>query len=417
MPDPTERWVNEKMNIKPIDPIAEAPVRSPLFGDDTGSEMPSKTGKARHRKLWIWFSIALFALVLLFLSFAEDTADVTEGTAAPPLQLVSVEVISVSPQSAEITALAEVRPRWSADLSASVSGRIDRVFESALAGEPVEVGTPLIEIENSRYRAEFADSELALKQAELALWQAKNATHVARADFKRNQIKPPNDLALKLPQLGIAESAVAAAQARVAAAKRQLDDTVIEAPFPAFVTERFVSPGQSVSVGDRLLNLSDNQHFEIVAEMGRADWALLPKPLAGQIAQVLDQDGEVIAKAQVRRGSGFLDGTTRQFKVYLDIENPEAGEVLAGDFVTVRLSGTTVDTALEVPASAITKEGYLWYVDGEDQLQRAEPEILFRRQNRVIVHRPVDQEHLRVAVTPLVSFLPGQKVQPKLATD
>ena len=221
-----------------------------------------------------------------------------------------------------------------------MSGRVTDVLESSLAGERVEAGTTLITIENSRYVAELAAAGLALKEARLALWKAKNATYVARKEYEASGTKPPNDLALRLPQLDIAKSSVASAEARVAAAKRQVDDAVVTAPFSSFVTERFVSPGQTVSPGERLVKLVDNASFELTVELGRRDWTLLRQPLAGLSAQVLNQNGDVVAQADIRRGGGFLDETTRQYKVFLAVSGPGAKKVLSGDFVRVVLPGS-----------------------------------------------------------------------------
>lgn len=371
--------------------------------------------RPRLRWLWIVLSVVLLGAVVYGLGYLEDTADVTRTETPRPLPLVSIENITTTPQRIVIHSFAEVRPRWSAELTASVAGRITNVFNSALAGEPVDAGTRLIEIESSRYVAELAAAERADKEAKLALWQAKNATLLAREDFKRNNTKPPNDLALKLPQLEIAESAVASSEARVAAAKRQLDDTMVTAPFAAYVTDRFVSPGQSVNPGDRLVKLVDRSSFELVAEIGRDDWVLLRKPIEGQPARLLDQDGNEIAKATVRRGGGFLDEKTRQYRVFLETGNTGASTLLTGDFVTVLLEGISVDRAMDVPSSALTQDGFVWIVDDADELQRFEPEVLFRRHDRVIVRAPDGAANWRVAITPLVSFLPGQKVEPQLA--
>lgn len=373
--------------------------------------------KTRFRWLWIVLSVMVLGVVLYGLGYLEDTADVTRTETPQPLPLVSVENIKTTPQQMLIRSVAEVRPRWSAELTASVAGRITNVFESALAGEPVEAGTQLIEIESSQYAAELAAAEQANKEAELALWQARNATLLAREDFDRNNRKPPNDLALKLPQLGVAESAIISAKARVAAARRRLGDTMVVAPFAAFVTDRFVSPGQSVNPGDRLVKLVDRSSFELVAEIGRDNWVLLRRPLEGQPARLLDQDGAEIAKATVRRGGGYLDDKSRQYRVFLETDKNGANTLLTGDLVSVLLEGISIDRALDVPSSALTQDGFVWTVDDAHELQRFEPEVLFRRHDRVIIRAPEGSTNWRVAITPLVSFLPGRKVEPRAAEN
>ncbi|MEM7215233.1 MAG: efflux RND transporter periplasmic adaptor subunit [Pseudomonadota bacterium] len=371
--------------------------------------------QADDRGKWLWILLALFVLsaVIVFISQLEDTVEINELVTPPSLPEVSVVEVVANAEQAEILSLSEVKPRWSVNLGTAVSGKVEKVLDRALTGEPVKKGDLLVEIENSRYVAELAAAEQTLQEARLALLQAENATHLAREDFKRNGQEPPNDLALKLPQLGIARSALTSAEASERAARKQLEDTIIVAPFDAYVTGRYVSPGQIINAGDRLLRLVDRSAFELVTEVGLRDWALLRKPVAGQIAHVLDQHGREIAKAKVRRGGGFLDEQTRLFKLFLDVENPKDGSVLSGDFVSVRLNGVIVERAFDLPASSITQEGYLWHLDGEDRLQRFEPAILFERHDRVVIKAPENVSQWRVAVTPLSSFLPGQTVEPK----
>ncbi len=372
---------------------------------------PPQDGEIRPVRRWIWIlaAIGVLAGVLLFLSEAEDSVDVQRATAPPPLQSVSVEVRPVGAETVEIRGFAEVRPRWSAELRAAVSGRVLQVMDNALVGERVETGTTLITIEDSRYVAEVNAAELALEEAELALRRAQNANVLAEREHKRNKIAAPNDLALRLPQLEIARSAVVSAKARVAAARQRLDDATVTAPFSGFITHRFVSPGQTVNIGDALVKLVDDQTFELTVELSRGDWALLEQPLVGLTAGLVDQNGDTVARAKVRKAGGFLDETTRQYKVFLEVSDPPTS-LLSGDFVQVVLPGVTVPAALNIPASAFTQEGFVWHVDADGRLQRLKPRVLFRRDDRIVIEAPEGSDNWRVAITPLVSFLPGQMV-------
>ncbi|MCZ4280690.1 efflux RND transporter periplasmic adaptor subunit [Kiloniella laminariae] len=378
----------------------------------TSEGIPKPPGVGKSHARWLWIVISLITLfgVIFLLVMEEDTADITRTGTPAPLQLVSFEKVQTGPETLEITSFAEIRPRWSAELRAAVSGRIDKVHDNALAGEAVDKGTTLIEIENSRYVAELAAAELALKEAELELLKAKNANYIAQKEFERSSRKAPNDFALKIPQLEIAKQSVTSANARVRAARQQLEDTTILAPFPAFITRRFVSPGQMVNVGDQLLKLVDNTRFELEAEIGRREWNLLQKPFEGLEARITGQAGELIAQAKIRRGGGFLDEATRQYKIFLVIEETAPSKVLSGDFVKLSLPGITISEALDIPASSLTKDGYLWYLDSQDRLQRLEPLVLSRRDDRIIIQAPAGEHSWRFAITPLVSFLPGQKV-------
>ncbi|MEM9239072.1 MAG: efflux RND transporter periplasmic adaptor subunit [Pseudomonadota bacterium] len=353
----------------------------------------------------------LLGAVSWYVSTSEYQYDVAENTTPRPAPSISVETVPVTSEDVEISVFAEVRPRWSADLTAAVSGRVVSVTDNALEGEPVEKGTTLIEIDDTLYVAELAEARLVLKEAELSLWRAQNDVEVARKEYDRTEREAPNELALRLPQLGIAQNAVMAAQARVAAAEQRLADATITAPFSGFVTDRYVSIGQAANVGDPLLKMVDATTFELTVELSRQNWSLLKQPLEGREAQIFDQSGAKKAVAKIRQGGGFLDDTTRQHKVFLEVDATQDTDLLSGDFVRVVLPGVTVPTALNIPASALTKEGKVWFVDTNNQLRRFTATVLFRSEDRIVIQGPTTMETVDIAVTPLASFLPEQIVQ------
>lgn len=381
----------------------------------------STSGKIAKQpgRLWPWIVTALVLLagVIGYLVTAEESIDVSQSEKPLELQLVTIETVDVGSESGEVCSYANVRPRWAAELRTAVSGKVLNVLQGSLSGEQVVAGEVLIRIEDSLYLANLVAAELSLEEAKLALRKARVRTAVARQEYQHTGSKPLNDLALHLPELNIAKKQVQSAESRVAVARKDLEDTIIRAPFSAFVTERYVSPGQSVNVGDRLLKLADDTVFELMTELGRKDWTLIPQPFAGRSVKVLNQEGEQIGQATVRQGGGFLDPQTRQHKIFLEIKATETQPILAGEFVEVVFPGVTVDKALNIPASAVSRNGYLWFVDADSRLQRLVPKVLFQRQERMVIAAPEGSDLWKVVVTPLASFLPGQKVHPREQGD
>lgn len=366
------------------------------------------------RVIGIGGALLVLAGVVLYLSQVEDLVDVEMKP--PEEALPAVAVLSVRPEShkIQIESYASIRPRWAIHIASEVSGRVREVSDAALVGGRVEQGTILARIEAQRFEAEVAAAHLAVRQAELAVWQAENAKLLAERQFKRDARKPPNDLALKIPQLEIARASLKEAKARLNVAERQLRDTVIVAPFSGFVTERSVSPGQTISAGEKLLRLVDDRVFELVVQVGSQDWQLLDHPLKGGVATILNEDGVSIGTASVREAAGFLDEKTRQHKIFLEIKAEENDQILAGDFVKVAITGKKVDDTLRLPEAARTQEGHVWFVDDQDRLERKMPRLLYRTDAHIIVKADESDRGrmLRVVTIPLASFLPGQKVQP-----
>ncbi|MES0827393.1 efflux RND transporter periplasmic adaptor subunit [Ruegeria sp. SCP11] len=370
--------------------------------------------KQRPARQWLWIGLALilFATIVVLLFGTEDTIDVEAAKIPPSPPIISVITVAPGTVQAQVSAYAKVRPRWDAELRSAVSGRITTVHNAALAGAQVERGDLLFSIESAPYQSAVAAAEMELEQAKLALLRAQNNVTVAQRQFDRDEKEPPNELAVNLPQLRIAEKTVATAEARLNAARNELADAEVVAPFSGYVMHRFASLGQTVAPGDALIHLSDDRQFELVAEFSQADWALLNHPISGTMASLTQRSGEPFGKAQVRRGGGFLDQDTRQVRVFLDVTAPNE-RILAGDFLQVKIPGRRIAETLTLPESALTRAGYTWLVGDDDHLQRISANILFRREGKIIIPAPEGLGPWRVAIAPLESFLPGQRVTPQ----
>lgn len=377
------------------------------------TDRPSVGHAPKRRWLWILLSFGALMIVLTLLWEVEDTAVVTERTTRPAAPIVSVVRVHGAQAQARVSAFAELRPRWDAEIRAAVPGRIVEVQDAALAGTHVSKGTALFTIQRTPFETAVAAAEMTLEQSRLALLQAQNQVAVAKRQFERDDTEPPNDLALNLPQLRIAKRGLAAAEAQLTEARRQLADTVVEAPFSGIVTQRLASLGQTVSAGEALLHLSDDQQFELVAELSQAEWSLLEHPIAGRRAALFHRNGQNLGDARIRQGGGYLDPDTRQMRIFLEVSDAEAA-ILSGDFLRVVFTGRTLENTLTLPDATLTRAGFVWFVDADSILQRVEPTILFRSDTTITIAAPDGVGPWNVATAPLASFLPGQRVTPQL---
>lgn len=363
---------------------------------------------------WLWIAVSAIALiaVLAWLSEVEDIADVAPRAVPPIAPVVSVLEVERAQAQATVSVFAELTPRWDAKIRSSVSGRVVAVHDAALAGTRVAEGTPLFSIQRTQFETAVAEAEVALEQARLTLVQAQNQVTIAERQFQLDGVEPPNELAVKRPQLRIAERGLNAAQTQLEAARRQLAETEVTAPFSGYVKERLVSLGQTVTSGEALLHLSDDRQFELVANLSKRDWSLLKHPVAGSEARLSQRNGIALGVARVRQGGGFLDPETRQMRVFLDVSGTEAA-VLSGDFLEITFAGRSLPDTLTLPDGTMTRSGHIWFVDAANTLKRYEPVILFRADGAITIAAPEGAGPWRVAKTPLASFLPGQRVTPR----
>lgn len=366
----------------------------------------------------IWIVLALVALVgvVLYLETLEDVAEVTETGAEVALRPVTVVDARIGNHAGTISVFAEVVPRWQVDLRSRVAGIVKDISPLALGGSRVPGDTVLLTLEEAPFLASVEEARHTLKNAEFGLRQKENKRDIALKDWRAvNPDEVPPEMAIHLPEVRVAEQSVAAAEARVSAAEFDLRSTTIRAPFNAIVTKRRVSPGQSVNEGDVLFSLLDDSQLDIRVSLSPNEWRSLAANWEDGRADLFDDAGSHIGTAKVKRGGGFLEPQSRRYQLFLEVDRSSETLALPGQFVRVALKGQQVENTLRIPESALTQNGFVWFVDPADRLQRYEASALFRNSGDVVVKAPDDAstgDVLRIVRLPMSAYLPGQVVAP-----
>jgi RND family efflux transporter MFP subunit len=148
--------------------------------------------------------------------------------------------------------------RRRATVSSKVTGKVMKVMLEE--GQRVEAGEIIASLDDSNWRAALAQSRAQLEQAQANVVSAQSAFDDAKPIFERSEKQKAAAVIsaqsfdeshaqfnVAHNNLLIAERGLAAARAGVDVAQRNLDDTVIRAPFAGIVTEKAAQPGEMVS--------------------------------------------------------------------------------------------------------------------------------------------------------------------------
>lgn len=369
-----------------------------------------------RKAVWIALALAVLGIVVLYLDTLEDVAEVTETGIPAALRPVTVVDAKTGSHSGTISVFAEIVPRWKVDLRSRVAGIVKDVSPSALAGSRIAKETVLLTLEDAPFLASLEEARHTLQNAEFELRQKENKRNIALKDWRAvNPGEEPPEMAVHLPEVRVAEQSVAAANARVGSAEFDLRSTLIKAPFNAIVTKRLVSPGQTVNEGDVLISLLDDSQLDLRVSLSPNEWRLLAANWEDGQAVLFDDAGARIGTARVKRGGGFLEPQSRRYQLFLEVEKSADTRALPGQFVRVALKGKELEGTLRIPESALTQNGFVWFVDPSNRLQRYETSALFRDNGDVVVQAPENTpagETLRIVRLPMSAYLPGQKVAP-----
>jgi RND family efflux transporter MFP subunit len=221
-----------------------------------------------------WISTRLgLAVVLAVIGLTPDGA---RGQGAPAR--VEVDAVRTEPLTQTVPVLGRIVTRQQGPVAARVRGLVDRV--AVEVGDRVEEGAPLVwlddepltferDLAQAEYGATLA--EQAIEQAQLELLEGERARMAKLEDsaaFSKAQLID------KEHEIGVAKSRIVAAAARIQQSRvklqlsaRDLEDAVIKAPFAGVVSQRQVSAGAYIQVGDPVVTLIDDHQLEVEADV------------------------------------------------------------------------------------------------------------------------------------------------------
>jgi RND family efflux transporter MFP subunit len=381
------------------------------------------------RRIIQWSTLAVAIVILIsIIAYTRQLIAQQIGGSHPQQinkpQRPEVAVIAVerAGYNARIRGYGETQPHFTLTLTAQVSGQVVVQSEKLEAGYQVEKGDVLIELEDSDYQSAVADAKSTLASARLDLLEEQREARQAKAEWLASGIggEPDSELVLHKPQLEAAGAAVSKAEAALLSAEKDLSRTKLTVPFDAIVVERMTAPGSYLQAGTEVATLYSTDMVEIPVALTTRDWRNLPDPAtlsAGQWpVELKSVEGNQTWAGHILRAEQHVDTTSRQRTLLIAVDSPlaQVPPLLPGTFVETWINGQRVDNTWELPSSALSQSGEIWYISKDDTLAKFSSEPIFSSGNSIYVEVPeqLAKTPTQIVVHPLSSYLPGMRVQP-----
>jgi RND family efflux transporter MFP subunit len=318
--------------------------------------------------------------VLLSASLQPETSAIRPKAAVSsvPVSIVEPVQIAFNPR-VKLNGVVEARTVTS--VIPQVAGRVVDVSPSFRPGATVSQGDVLFVIDPSDYELAIDRTlaEIEIARSELARLVAEGAAE--REVWKSNYPERPiPDLIARVPQIAAARARVYSGEAARAAARLDLERTVVRAPANARILETRLDVGQVVSSNAAVGSLFSTDSLEISVPVS-ADELRRIGPVEGRRALIAPPTGPTIEGTVVRKAAS-LDERTRLGTLFIASEN--AAELTLGEFVAIEIDGIPTDNAYRLPPAALTSRDKLWVVD-DGQLVERRVEILGRESDMLIV--------------------------------
>jgi RND family efflux transporter MFP subunit len=326
--------------------------------------------------------------VLVASAIAAGCSANANGDPSAPAAAAAVQVATAVAESVPLTRYIAVSgtlaAQESAEVAAETAGRI--VATPVERGSRVGANADLVRISATEVEAQAREAEANAAQIAARLGISGGAAfdvtrvpevanadanrRLARTEFARaetlhkSQLISQSEYEQKSAQLESAErqydvaangaeqqyQSLMAARARMNLAQKAVADTVVRAPFPGLVGERFVSVGDYVTKGTKVASVMrvDPLRIELT----------VPAQYVSQVAAgrsvnfVVDSYPGEIFTGQVRYVSPSVDTATRALTLEAVVPNPD-GRLKPGFFATARIEEAGDTPGIVVPAAAV----------------------------------------------------------------
>jgi RND family efflux transporter MFP subunit len=321
-----------------------------------------------------------------------------------------------------ITGFGEVKPVHEIGLTSEISGRVTQLSNAFRTGQIVLKGEVLAQIDPTNYEQALAQAQSSLEEAKLALLEEERKSKQVLSEWKRSGVKgkPASELVLRKPQLAFAQAKLKSAEANVKKEKRDLDNTLIRAPFNSLIVTRDIQPGSVIQTGTKIATLYSTDKVEIRVPLSDTQWIQLMSghnDIKNQSVTIASSTGEGKWKGVIDRVEKHLSNDTRQRAVILSVSKPFEQEIglFPGSFVQAHIEGAVVNNLWELPASSISQKGDIWFVGSNGQLNSAKVKRFFDIEDSTYVY-PKDGQGFatkQIITRPLSHFRKGMLVRIK----
>jgi RND family efflux transporter MFP subunit len=284
-------------------------------------------------------------IVLTACYSAPETAPTINTTGLKTFSLQAQNATGVSVWDGTIEAVQQ------ATLSAQTSGSIRSVLVDV--NDQVKANALLVQISAVEQQAGANTAQAQLNAVKAQAVAAQN-TYQRYALLAKQQYISKQQLDQAISDRNAANAQVAALQAQVIQANQQTTYTQIRAPFDGIISDRFIEPGETISVGKVLLSIfnPENLRIEVQVPQSTAE-ALRVNPKA--VVELADG-----ARIQAKELLVFpsADGNSHSVKVRVLLPANTA-KIKPGQVAKVIFNVPASQTALLIPKSAVWQRGEL----------------------------------------------------------
>lgn len=245
--------------------------------------------------------------------------------AAGGSERVEAERVVAEPLQGRIAASGSIAARQVTEVAAEVSGLLVEVFVDL--GDTVDAGAPLFRIDPGPHEMALAEARAGLALARAESDNASQEAERMQSLFEENAVSKQRYDQVRT-QAAVARARVTQMEARVARAERDLERTLVRAPYGGSIVDRRAHEG-SMAAGAPIVVIQESGALEAILNVPEAT----PIPVrVGDPVQIFVEALDHPLETRIERVSDRIDPQTRTYEVRCPVVDPSRA-VKAGAYV------------------------------------------------------------------------------------
>ncbi|MGB0934663.1 MAG: efflux RND transporter periplasmic adaptor subunit [Alphaproteobacteria bacterium] len=340
-----------------------------------------------------------FIIILTTLLLPACSQQEEEQAPTPP-KTVKVFKVGSSNQSKEHVFSGKVEAAQEVIMSFQLPGEvIERPVEE---GQNVEAGQLIAKLDPKEYQLQVDEALATRDQKALALERTEK--------LLKDKFATKAKYDMQKAQLDVA-------QAQYDKALKDLEDTVIHAPFSGTVATLHIEEFQAVKANEPVITLHDKGKIDIAFDVPENIVIRINDSNRPKIKVRFDAAPETLYQAFYKKHIDSADDKTQTFRVYVTMDTPQDIKVLPGMTATVfAYPPQKSDSSFYVPVSAVLADtkgnSYVWVVQPNTNIVTKRPVAVgLPNDNQILVKSGLEPNDLIVSNGGNL-LADGQKVNP-----
>ncbi|MGB6135305.1 MAG: efflux RND transporter periplasmic adaptor subunit [Shewanella sp.] len=329
--------------------------------------------------------------------------------------LVSVEEIVYQPMTFNVDSYGVVNAKYTTEIIAQVGGEIIYLDPNFVKGGFVKKGEVLAKIDPSDYESSLLDAQANIASSKASLVQERANAEVAIREWADITNQKPTDLSLRKPQLAQELAKLKSAEASLNRAKRDLERTVIRAPYDALIDAREIGLGSYVSKGSLIGKVLNTDKAEVRLPIADKEMQYLQAKGVGTTVNLYSNfaGSKHTWKGKIVRSEGVVDSRSRMTYLVAEVDDPyglntNKKELRYGTYVTAEVTGLEAGNVAVVPRHLVVN-GAVAIMDAEKTL-RYKPVTIIRQDGANVVITDGLETGMQLITSALDYPIDGMKV-------